>query len=142
MPLFKLNVKSTILRFISTSMAKPVSLNIFIIFLRILSVCWPFTSSNMRRPSSLFRPQSSLLISFPKKHKMYIPAFSHTSGPSKRPIVISKQLSVCFFFHTSLLLNSKDLRQCFINLILSLDMSWLYFAKSKVLSRMFSVMDG
>ena len=41
-PLFKLNVvskKSTILRLVSTSMAKPMSLNVLIMFLRIQSIC-------------------------------------------------------------------------------------------------------
>ena len=51
-------------RFVSTSMAKPVSLNTFTIFLRIRSVCWPFTFVNMRSLSSLYRPQSFLLINF------------------------------------------------------------------------------
>ena len=47
LPLFKLNVvfkKLTILRLVSTSMAKPMSLNVLIIFLRIRSICWPFTT--------------------------------------------------------------------------------------------------
>ena len=68
-PLFKLNVmskKATILRLVSTSMAKPMSLNVLIIFLRIRSICWPFTFRNMSSPSSLYKPQSSLLISFTK----------------------------------------------------------------------------
>ena len=44
-PLFKLKVvskKSTILRLISKSMAKPVFLSVLIIFLRIRSIYWPF----------------------------------------------------------------------------------------------------
>ena len=60
-PLFKLNVmsiKSKILRLVSTSMAKPMSLNALIIFLRIWSICWPFTFRNMSSPSSLYKPQS------------------------------------------------------------------------------------
>ena len=65
-PLFKLNVvakKSTTLRLVSTSMAKPMSLNVLIIFLCIRSICWPFTFRNISSPSSLYKPQSSLLIS-------------------------------------------------------------------------------
>ena len=72
-PLFKLNVvskKSTILRLVSISMAKPMSLNVLIMFLRIRSICWPFTFRNISSPSSLYKPQSSLLISFAKEHKM------------------------------------------------------------------------
>ena len=72
-PLLKLNVmskKSTILRLVSTSIAKPISLNILIIFLRIRSICWPFTFRNMSSQSSLYRPQSFLLINFAKEHKM------------------------------------------------------------------------
>ena len=71
-PLFKLNVmsqKSTILRLLSTSMAKPMPLNVMIIFLRIRSICWSFTFRNMSSASSLYKPQS-FLISFAKKHKM------------------------------------------------------------------------
>ena len=72
-PLFKFNVvskKSTILRLVFTSMAKPMSFNVLIIFLRIQSICWPFTFRNMSSPSSLYKPQSSLLINFAKEHKM------------------------------------------------------------------------
>ena len=59
-PLFKLNViskKSAILRLVSTSMAKPMSLNVLIIFLRIRSIYWPFTFRNISSPSSLYKPQ-------------------------------------------------------------------------------------
>ena len=69
-PLFKLNVmskKSTVLTFISTSMVKVISLNILIIILHIRSICWPFKFRNMSSPSSLYRPQSFLLINFSKK---------------------------------------------------------------------------
>ena len=68
--LFKLNAmskKSTISRFVSTSIAKPIYFNIFIIFLRIRSICWPFTFHNMSSSSSLYRPEAFLLISFVKK---------------------------------------------------------------------------
>ena len=72
-PLFKLNViskKSTIFRLVLRQCWKPKSLNILMIFLRIRSICLPFTYGNMSSPSSLYRPQSFLLISFAKKHKM------------------------------------------------------------------------
>ena len=45
--LLKLNVvfkKLTILRLVSRSMAKPIALNVLIIFLPIRSICWPFTT--------------------------------------------------------------------------------------------------
>ena len=72
-PLFKLNgvsQKSTILRLVSTSMAKAMPVNVLIIFLRIQSICWPFAFRNMSSPSSLYKPKSSLLINFAKEHKM------------------------------------------------------------------------
>ena len=112
-------------------MAKPMPLIVLIIFLRIRSICWSITFCNVSSQSSLYKPQSFLLISVTKKNKMYIPTNWHTSAPSKLPMVTSKQFSVCFFFHASLLLNSKDLRQCFINLVLSLNTSWCCFANSK-----------
>ena len=55
-PLFKLNVvskKSKVLRLVSTSMAKPMSLNVLIIFLLFRSSCWLFTFRNMNSSSSL-----------------------------------------------------------------------------------------
>ena len=53
--------RSTILRLISMSMVKPVS--IFIIFVLIQYICfWPFTFCNMISPSSLFRPRLLRLI--------------------------------------------------------------------------------
>ena len=73
-PLFKLNVMSkkyAILRLVSTSMVKPMSLNVLIIFLRIWSICWPFTFRNMSSPSSLYKAQClhSCLI-YPSKSEL------------------------------------------------------------------------
>ena len=135
-PLFKLHVlskKSKILRLVSTSMAKAISLNILIIFFHIRSICWPFTFRNMSSASSLYRPQCFLLISFTK----------NIGCKYQLPILTSNQLSVCLvFFYSSLLLNSKDLQQNFINLICLLDMSWCCFTNSEALSIMVSVMNG
>ena len=63
-----MSIKSTILKLVFTSMAKPISLNILIIFLRIWFICLQF--AYMSSPSSLWRSKSFLLISFAKKHKM------------------------------------------------------------------------
>ena len=52
-PLFKLNVMSktsTVLRLVSTLMAKTISLNILIILFRIRPICWPFTFHNISSP--------------------------------------------------------------------------------------------
>ena len=56
--LFKLNLmskKSGILRFVSTSIGKAISLNILIIFLWIRSICWPFIFGNMSSPSIVYK---------------------------------------------------------------------------------------
>ena len=79
-PLFKSNVmskKSTILRLVSTSIVKPTSLNILIIFLSIWSICWPFTFRNMSSPPSLYRLQTYLLISFAKKQDVNSNKFAY-----------------------------------------------------------------
>ena len=144
-PLFKLNVmskKSTILRLVSTSMEKTISLNILITFLRIRSICWRFTFCNMSSSSALYSPQPFLLNSFAKKKS--------DVNTNKFEYLCTVKISYCyieaafcfFLFHASLLLNSKDLRQCFIHLLLSLDISWCSFANNKALSKMISVMDG
>ena len=93
--------------------------NIFVHSIYLLTIdISPYENS-----SSLYKRQYFLLIGFAKKHKIKTTTSSHTSAPSKISIT-SKQLSVCLFFHVSLLLNRKDLRQCSINLVLSL--IWYY----------------
>ena len=55
-PFIKLNViskKLTIFKFVSMSILKPISLKIFVIFLRSWSTCWPFMYSCIIKPSSL-----------------------------------------------------------------------------------------
>ena len=105
-------LKSIVLRLVSMWIVKPISSNTLIMILSIRSICWPFTFHNMSSSSSIYRQQSFLLISL---RKTEIRTSLHTSVPSKLPIVTSKQLSVWSFFHASLLLNSNNLRQCFID---------------------------
>ena len=110
-PLFKLNVrskKSTILRLVFTSLAKPLSLNGLIIFFafdlfvgHLHFAIW--TVRHLYISHNLFYRLVLL-----KNTRCKYQQVSLTSAPSKLPIVTSKQLSVCFFFHASLLLNSED----------------------------------
>ena len=94
---------TTILTFVSTLMANPIALHVFI-FLRIPSTCSPFTFCNMNSPSSLYRSRSFLLFNFAKKHKIQVPTSLHTSAPSKLSIVTLKYLPSSLYRPKSFLL--------------------------------------
>ena len=56
MPLFRLNViskKSTTFELVSMSVPNPISLNILMMFLRVRSICYPFTLRRITKPSTL-----------------------------------------------------------------------------------------
>ena len=107
--------KETLIRFVLISILKPKCLNTWLMLFLNSSVYWSFTFFTTIKPSSLYNP-TFWLMSFVRCDNINISTSSHTSTPSWLFIVTSKQDSE-FFFHASVLSNSKDFLSSILMLI-------------------------
>ena len=80
----------------------------FLLSFRIRSVFCLDIFLKSTNPSSLYKPIDCLSSLFDNKDSIWMPTSSQISAPSKLPMVTSQQLSVAFFFQSSLLLYNKD----------------------------------
>ena len=95
----------------------------------------------MISPSSLYNPMSVLLIILECWDRIRAPTNSHTSAPSKLPIVTSNRW-LSFLIHGLPSWKRSDLRQCLMILISLCETGTCWAAKSRALSSVCSVMEG
>ena len=103
--------KFTSFRLHTIVILSPGSLKILVISLRMRSQVFLLWLKNAARPSSRYRPIWRSLYFSCNMERMQITS-SHTSAPSKLPIVTSNLASLPFFTHASSLLNNSYLLAC------------------------------
>ena len=92
--------KSTVFRFVSTTIDNPHLLNTLTIAFFFLSISDLDMFLKIRRPSSRYNPTSNLLVILASLLCIQVPTNLHISAPSKQPTGTSKSSSPLFLIQS------------------------------------------